>query len=57
MKGKKEIIGVISKEKIFQAEKPRFTQGFRSGVHENKKWKAVNSRKKYRAHNLDLDDE
>ena len=32
-KKKKEVIGVISKEKVFEAEKPRYYAAFRGGYY------------------------
>lgn len=46
MKGKKEKIGVIPKEKIFQAEKPRHSVSFRTGRYMTDKDRP---RKKYKA--------
>lgn len=50
MKGKKEIIGVIPKEKVFQAEKPKHEVRFKTGYYKTDKDRP---RKKYKPHNLD----
>jgi len=51
MKGKKEVIGVIPKETVFQAEKPRYTARFRTGFYKTEKDRP---RKRFKARDVDF---
>lgn len=50
MKKKKEIVGIIPKEKIFAAEKPRYEVSFKTGRYMTEKDRP---RKKYRKSDMD----
>ena len=50
MKKKKEVIGIIPKEKIFQAEKPRHEVSFKTGRYMTEKDRP---RKRFKPRNVD----
>ena len=52
MKGKKQVIGIIPKEKAFQAEKPRYGVFFKTGYQMTEKDRP---RRKYKARDIDRD--